>query len=110
MFLYKQYLTQNSDIQLINIYSQICNTFNKPPVIFTDKCLIISDLLSTIAIFHTLYITKIHGNNIILATSIEDVEILKSIGISQANIVLVKDINNIKDIISQIEELENAKL
>lgn len=110
MFLYKQYLTQDFDIKLINKYSQICSTLNKAPVIFTDKCLIISDLLSTIAIFHTLYITKIYDNNLILVTSIEDFKILESIGVSKQKIILAKDINNIKDIISQIEELENAKL
>jgi len=110
MFLYKQYLTQESDIKLINAYSRICTTLNKSPVIFTDSCLIASDLLSTIAIFHTLYITKVHRNNIILTTSIRDLNILESLGIPKENNILVKDIENIQDILSQIEELENVKL
>lgn len=110
MFLYKQYLTQDSDIKLINAYSQICDTLNKSPAIFTDSCLIISDLLNTIAIFHTLYITKIHKNNIILTTSSEDLKILESMGVSKENAILVKDIENTQEVISQIKELENAKL
>jgi hypothetical protein len=57
-----------------------------------------SDSLSMMAIFHTLYITKMYGDHVILTSSIEDIKILESIGVSKENIMLIKDINNAQDV------------
>jgi|APGre2960657373_1045057.scaffolds.fasta_scaffold01681_5 hypothetical protein len=108
--LYKQYLTIE-DKELVHTYEGVCKILYKQPIIFTDNLLAGIDEIKNIALFHTIYSTKINLSKLVYVVISEyDRKILNSILIPNNHIFILNIKSNITDTASQIKELFHEKL
>lgn len=106
LLLYKQYL-HTADLQLIDVYKNICNEVGSDPILFTDQYHVTTD----IAIFHTLFLTKIvKSNDIVIVSSKKDNDIISSLNIQNINNIIIDISKPIDSIILQIQGIINGKV
>lgn len=110
LLLYKQYLEIN-DEPLVSLYKAVSYKLNQQPIICLDNTLVYFDTLSDVAIFHTLYLTRIQKSKLLcIVISEHDKNILNTISIPNHNIIMIDQTKSIDSIISYIKESYNDKL
>ena len=116
MFLFKQYLTTTKpDIACVQVYNYVCEFLKVTrKIIFTDRCEL---FMRANAIFHTSYISQVHSPSYIIATNIQDVNILQSISHNHKIIMISNEkinddniitIDNNQDLTSIAYEIQEA--
>jgi hypothetical protein len=102
--LYKQYI-KPEDIKLVSEYIKVCNSVGTEPIIFADKILIAPDSFKNVAVFHTLYITKIYDQHTAyIVNDPKDKDILTTLALpADHNIFIIKDDMTTTQIIAHIK-------
>jgi hypothetical protein len=102
--LYKQYI-KPEDIKLVSEYIKVCHSVSIEPIIFTDKILIAPDSFKNVAVFHTLYLTKIYDQHTAyIVNDLKDKNILTTLALpADHNIFIIKDDMTTTQIIAHIK-------
>lgn len=106
LVLYKQYIYP-TDIKFIQTYRLLCVEVGESPIIFCDNLYITLNTIDDAAIFHTLYLGKLHTKIILAINSDADESVIDSLNLQDYSIIKINHDSDIKQI---VKDINNDKL